>query len=256
MRTGRLAGRPTTQYTAGRMTAPTAPTLDLDGHALPVRIRRSARAGRLSLRLAADGDGVVLVLPAGIAVAEGLRFARSRHDWLRRRLAALRPACLSPMAPWCRYSASATACAIAPRPAAASGSRVMRFMSRAAANTWPAASPTSCAPGRCARHRRAPTPPPADSSASRAGSRCATPPRAGELHGGGRSGLFLAPGAGSRTRLRLRGRPRGGASRRDEPRARVLAAGRESGRRRGGAPRLAAPPRPRPPPLRLMLRSL
>lgn len=91
MRTGRLAGRPTTQYTAGRMTAPTAPTLDLDGHALPVRIRRSARAGRLSLRLAADGDGVVLVLPAGIAVAEGLRFARSRHDWLRRRLAALPP---------------------------------------------------------------------------------------------------------------------------------------------------------------------
>lgn len=90
----RTAGLPAVQPRSIRrvtMTTPPAPTLDLDGRSLPVRIRRSGRAERLSLRLAVGGDGVVLVLPPGVAVADGLRFAQSRHDWLRRRLAALPP---------------------------------------------------------------------------------------------------------------------------------------------------------------------
>lgn len=67
------------------------PTIDVAGTALPVQVRRSARACRLSLRVTAAGDAAVLVLPAGVPVREGLRFVAERHDWLRARLASLPP---------------------------------------------------------------------------------------------------------------------------------------------------------------------
>lgn len=69
----------------------TAPVLDLDGRTLPVTVRRSALASRMSLRLDGMRDAVVLVLPQGVALAEGLRFAAAQREWIARRLAALPP---------------------------------------------------------------------------------------------------------------------------------------------------------------------
>ena len=50
---------------------------------LTVRLRRSARARRMVLRLPADGGDAVLTLPARASLAEGQAFARSRAGWLR-----------------------------------------------------------------------------------------------------------------------------------------------------------------------------
>lgn len=64
-------------------------SLEIDGRAVPLRVRRSALASRISLRIDGMADGVVLVLPPGLPLAEGLRFAAAQHDWIRRRLVAL-----------------------------------------------------------------------------------------------------------------------------------------------------------------------
>lgn len=50
---------------------------------LAVRLRRSPRARRMTLRVPRDGSGAVLTLPMGVPLAEGQDFARSRRDWLR-----------------------------------------------------------------------------------------------------------------------------------------------------------------------------
>ena len=50
---------------------------------LVVRLRRSARARRMTLRVPRDGSGAVLTLPTGVPLAEGQDFAQSRRDWLR-----------------------------------------------------------------------------------------------------------------------------------------------------------------------------
>ncbi|TNB93437.1 M48 family metallopeptidase, partial [Paracoccus marcusii] len=50
---------------------------------LAVRLRRSPRARRMTLRVPRDGSGAVLTLPVGVPLAEGQDFARSRRDWLR-----------------------------------------------------------------------------------------------------------------------------------------------------------------------------
>ncbi|WP_142850537.1 M48 family metallopeptidase [Telmatospirillum sp. J64-1] len=65
--------------------------IELDGQALPVRVRRSARAARLSLRVGLKGDELVLVLPPGVKLEHGLRFCRQQQDWIRRRLSSLSP---------------------------------------------------------------------------------------------------------------------------------------------------------------------
>lgn len=62
--------------------------LDIDDCLVPLVIRRSARAMRMSLRLD-PGGGVVVVLPAGVPAAEAERFARKQRDWISRRLAGL-----------------------------------------------------------------------------------------------------------------------------------------------------------------------
>ncbi|CAA7623495.1 M48 family metallopeptidase [Magnetospirillum sp. SS-4] len=64
--------------------------LDIDGRQLPLAVRRSGRALRMSLRLDPGGE-VVVVLPAGVPMAEAERFARRQRDWISRRLAALPP---------------------------------------------------------------------------------------------------------------------------------------------------------------------
>ncbi len=54
------------------------------------RLRRSARAKRMNLRVSDDGE-VVLTLPPKCPEAEGRRFLRENLKWLRRKLAEPRP---------------------------------------------------------------------------------------------------------------------------------------------------------------------
>jgi predicted metal-dependent hydrolase len=66
-------------------------TLYLDGLDAAIELRRSPRARRLSLRLDAAGDGVVLTLPPGVSKRQGLAFVEGHRAWLSERLAALPP---------------------------------------------------------------------------------------------------------------------------------------------------------------------
>jgi predicted metal-dependent hydrolase len=50
---------------------------------IPVALRRSARARKLSLRVSRLDGRVTLTLPRGVPDREGLSFLRSREDWLR-----------------------------------------------------------------------------------------------------------------------------------------------------------------------------
>ncbi|GAB6052399.1 SprT family zinc-dependent metalloprotease [Magnetospira thiophila] len=56
--------------------------LDLDGRAVPLRIRRHKRARRMILRLDPQGDGVLLTLPAGVPLAQAKHFAESKGGWI------------------------------------------------------------------------------------------------------------------------------------------------------------------------------
>jgi predicted metal-dependent hydrolase len=69
------------------------PTIDVQGHELPVSLRRNARARRLILRLAPDGSEIRLTLPRWCPEAEALAFARARSDWLADQLARLPVRC-------------------------------------------------------------------------------------------------------------------------------------------------------------------
>lgn len=66
-------------------------SLEVGGRPVPVVVRRSAVAARMSLRIDGMSDAVVLVLPDGVPEREGLRFAASKRDWIAARLAALPP---------------------------------------------------------------------------------------------------------------------------------------------------------------------
>jgi len=71
-----------------------ATVLEIDGRNVPLAVRRSRRARRLYLRVdpSAPADlPVELILPRGVGLAEGLRFARDKSHWVARRLAALPP---------------------------------------------------------------------------------------------------------------------------------------------------------------------
>lgn len=54
------------------------------GGDIPVRLRRSDRARRMTLRVARAGGEVVLTLPRRASVQDGRAFAESRTEWLRR----------------------------------------------------------------------------------------------------------------------------------------------------------------------------
>jgi predicted metal-dependent hydrolase len=56
---------------------------------LPIAVRRHPRARRLVMRLAADGSEVRVTLPRWGRTEDALVFARARHDWLERQLAAV-----------------------------------------------------------------------------------------------------------------------------------------------------------------------
>jgi len=56
--------------------------------AVPLTLRRSARARRISLRISQLDGRVTLTLPRGVPEAEALDFAQSKQDWIRAHLAA------------------------------------------------------------------------------------------------------------------------------------------------------------------------
>lgn len=56
----------------------------LVGGDIPVTLRRSARARRMTLRVARAGGEVVLTLPDRASLRDGRAFAESRAEWLRR----------------------------------------------------------------------------------------------------------------------------------------------------------------------------
>jgi predicted metal-dependent hydrolase len=53
---------------------------------IPVHVRRSARARRISLRVSGLDGRVVLTLPKGVRDGEGLDFAREKAEWIRAHL--------------------------------------------------------------------------------------------------------------------------------------------------------------------------
>ena len=65
------------------------PVIEVGGRALPLAIRRHARAKRLTMRLAPDGSEVRVTLPRWCRTSDALVFARARADWLERQLAAV-----------------------------------------------------------------------------------------------------------------------------------------------------------------------
>ena len=54
---------------------------------VPLRVRESARARRITLRIDAAADSVELVLPKRTSLAAGLRFLETRRDWVAANLA-------------------------------------------------------------------------------------------------------------------------------------------------------------------------
>lgn len=62
------------------------PVLDFGAVSLPVEIRRHARARRMTMRLAPDGQAVRITLPRWGRTEDALAFATSRRDWLEAQL--------------------------------------------------------------------------------------------------------------------------------------------------------------------------
>ncbi|TRD19052.1 M48 family metallopeptidase [Palleronia caenipelagi] len=56
-----------------------------------IRMRSSARARRMTLRVSRLDGGVVLTRPRGVRLAEAVRFAETKVDWLRAQLADVSP---------------------------------------------------------------------------------------------------------------------------------------------------------------------
>ena len=56
--------------------------------AIEIRLRRSARARRMVLRVAHSGRGPTLTLPPGVSISRARAFLSDQESWLRRHLAA------------------------------------------------------------------------------------------------------------------------------------------------------------------------
>ncbi len=65
------------------------PQVEVAGRLIPVVLRRSAQAKRMTMRLAPDGSEVRITLPSWGRSAEALDFARLRAGWLAGQLAAV-----------------------------------------------------------------------------------------------------------------------------------------------------------------------
>lgn len=66
-------------------------SLRFDGLELPIRLKVHPRACRIVLRVDPLDAAIDLVVPRGVRVAEAVEFARSKGEWIRRRIAALPP---------------------------------------------------------------------------------------------------------------------------------------------------------------------
>jgi predicted metal-dependent hydrolase len=73
------------------MTLPSTVPLKLGQGEIALRVRRSDRARRLSLRIDPSSLALELVLPRRAALAEGLRFAARQAGWIEHRLSKLPP---------------------------------------------------------------------------------------------------------------------------------------------------------------------
>lgn len=67
----------------------TEPARIIVGSDIQVTVRRSARARRMTLRVARSNGEVVLTLPQGVSLLDGKAFAESREAWLRKNRAAV-----------------------------------------------------------------------------------------------------------------------------------------------------------------------
>jgi predicted metal-dependent hydrolase len=65
--------------------------LDLEGVPTPLHVRQHPRARRASLRLSADGDYIIVVLPPRTRCEDGLAIARAHASWIRAKLDARAP---------------------------------------------------------------------------------------------------------------------------------------------------------------------
>ncbi|MFM2301342.1 MAG: hypothetical protein RLZZ84_1078 [Pseudomonadota bacterium] len=65
------------------------PHVEVAGRALPVVLRRTATARRMTMRLAPDGSEVRVTLPRWGRSADALEFAQSKADWLAAQLDSL-----------------------------------------------------------------------------------------------------------------------------------------------------------------------
>ena len=62
-----------------------------DGNKIDLRVRRSERAKRISLRVIPASGGFELVVPIRASIKQGLSFARDKASWLKAHLATLPP---------------------------------------------------------------------------------------------------------------------------------------------------------------------
>lgn len=67
----------------------TEPEIELGGRRVPIVLKRHARAKRLTLRMAPDGDEVRITLPQWARSAEAIAFAHARREWLESQMSAL-----------------------------------------------------------------------------------------------------------------------------------------------------------------------
>jgi predicted metal-dependent hydrolase len=87
---GRAPRQPSAPLTNSSLAGSLFP-LDLGSRTTLLQVCRHPQARRISLRIAADGDGVVVVVPAGIRPEAGIDHARRNIPWIRARLATLPP---------------------------------------------------------------------------------------------------------------------------------------------------------------------
>jgi predicted metal-dependent hydrolase len=66
-------------------------TISIHGRAIPVTVRKNPRAKRIIVRLAGDGEGVSITVPARAPFGAGVRAAESHAEWIIQRLDAVPP---------------------------------------------------------------------------------------------------------------------------------------------------------------------
>lgn len=87
-----LSRQKTAQGSGVRRAARVVASVTVGGRAVPLTMRESRRARHVGLRIDPAGDAVELVLPRGVSLREGLRFAEEKSGWILTCLARQTPA--------------------------------------------------------------------------------------------------------------------------------------------------------------------